>query len=86
MSREPFVLDVALAQFSEWDAPTVIVPVARGGAAGVFYASYDGDAGWMAQARAEGNQAEVAIACCKRAYADARVRCGAHAPTPAGRR
>ena len=88
MTGEPFVLDVALAQLTALDVPTVIVPVARDGEHGVFYASYDGggDAEWLALARAAHNQAELAIACCQVAYADALARYGAHASTPGGRR
>ncbi len=86
MSRERFVLDLALTQLIGMDAPTVIVPVAHGGEAGVFCASYRGDADGMTQARAEDNQAEVAAACCTRADADARARCRVHASIPGGRR
>ena len=83
MSREPSVLDVALTQFETMETPTVIVPVLRDGHECVFYASYQGDAEWMALARAERHQVEVTIACCKRAYADARAWAGAR-PRPSG--
>lgn len=65
------VLDVAVAQLREMDAPTAIVPVSVGDEAGVFYATYVGDAEWMASAREELDQAELAIACCARAHRDA---------------
>ncbi len=71
MSRDPSVFDVAVEQFRRFDAPTVVVPIAYAGHTGVVYVSYRGDDEWMEQARLKGNQADLAIACCKRAYADA---------------
>ncbi len=73
-------MDLARGQFEGKRAPTVIVPVERDGEVGVFYATYEGDADWMRQASAEENQGEVAIACCKLAYADA-LGLGAHSLT-----
>ena len=72
MNRQPFVLDVALEQFQRMGAPTAIVPVACGDQPGTFYATYHGDDEWMALAHRPEHQAELAIAMCKRAYADAR--------------
>ncbi len=85
MTAEPNVFEVALAQFDAMKAPTVIVPVVSDGEEGVFYASYHGDVEWMALASAKEHQAEVAIACCKHAYADARAA-GAQARQPRGHR
>lgn len=76
----PPAMDSARQQFESRRAPTVIVPIERDGEGGVFYASYEGDADWMRRASAEENQGEVAIACCKLAYADA-LRLGAHPRT-----
>jgi len=44
--------------------------------AGTIYATYQRDEEYMAFALDPGNQADVAIACCKRAYADALKRSG----------
>lgn len=82
MSAEPFVLDVATEQFERMDAPTVIVPVAQKGRTGVFFATYEGDEEWMAHVRVKELQAEVAIALCKRAHADARKHCDVDSPVP----
>ncbi len=65
------VIDVAREQFESRRAPTVIVPVERDGETGVLYATYEGGEAWMAEARAVDNQEDLAIACCKLAYADA---------------
>lgn len=81
MSGDPCVLEVARAQLESMNAPTVMVPVVlHDGKAGVFFGSYVGDEEWMEQAHAPENQVDVAIACCKLAYADALARGGAHMP------
>ena len=85
MKSEPSVFTVALDQFNAMKAPTVIVPVLADGDEGVFYATYEGDAEWMSLASAKEHQAELAIACCKHAYADARAA-GAQARQPEGNR
>ncbi len=85
MTSEPSAFVVALAQFDAMKAPTVIVPVVSDGEEGVFYASYQGDAEWMALASAKEHQADLAIACCKHAYADAHAA-GAQARQPKGDR
>ena len=76
MTGDPCVLDVALAQLEEMQGPTVIIPVVCDGQPGTIYATYQGDEEYMAFALDPGNQADVAIACCKRAYADALKRSG----------
>jgi hypothetical protein len=76
MTGDPCVLDVALAQLEEMQAPTVIIPVVGDGQPGTIYATYQGDEEYMAFALDPGNQADVAIACCKRAYAEALKRSG----------
>ncbi len=85
MTSEPSVFAVALAQFHAMKAPTVIVPVVSDGDEGVFYATYQGSVEWMALASAKEHQAEVAIACCKHAYADAHAA-GAQERHPKGHR
>ena len=67
------VFAAASAQFDATKAPTVMVPIVSDGDEGVFYATYHGDAEWMALASAKEHQAEVAIACCKHAYVDAQA-------------